>query len=114
MSATTAISDARLTERAACAPSLWKRALPWLAPWAVSVVVRFAYTASAHPEAYAQGKLDWPPGIGGALLGVAGEVGLICAAAGIGSLVAILIKDRNILLPAGVFAAFADYFMVRY
>jgi hypothetical protein len=46
--------------------------------------------------------------------GAAGDVGIICLGAGIGALVAGLIRDRNILLPAGVFAAFADYFMVRW
>jgi hypothetical protein len=36
------------------------------------------------------------------------------AATGIGALVAAFIRDRNILLPAAVFAAFADYLMVNY
>lgn len=42
------------------------------------------------------------------------EVFRILAAVGIGVLVANIIRERNILLPAAVFAAFADFFMVRY
>ncbi len=48
------------------------------------------------------------------LLAALADVALITLGAGIGCSVAHLIRDRNILLPAGVFAAFADYFMVRY
>jgi hypothetical protein len=40
------------------------------------------------------------------------DVSRSLAAAGIGAFVASLIRDRNILLPATVFAAFADYLMV--
>jgi hypothetical protein len=47
-------------------------------------------------------------------LAVGSDVGIICLGAAIGLTVAALIRDRNILLPAGVFAAFADYFMVRF
>lgn len=43
-----------------------------------------------------------------------GDIGLLCLGASIGAGVAMLIRDRNILLPAGVFAAFADFFMVKY
>jgi hypothetical protein len=42
------------------------------------------------------------------------DVSRAVAATGIGALVAAFIRDRNILLPAAVFAAFADYFMVNY
>lgn len=40
------------------------------------------------------------------------DIGLALAAAGIGALIAAVIRDPNILLPASVFAAFADYLMV--
>jgi hypothetical protein len=40
------------------------------------------------------------------------DIGRAVAAAGIGALIATLIRDPNILLPASVFAAFADYLMV--
>jgi len=42
------------------------------------------------------------------------ELFFILAAVGLGSLVAYGIRDRNILLPAAVFAAFADYVVVNY
>jgi hypothetical protein len=42
------------------------------------------------------------------------ELFFILAAVGLGSLVAYGIRDRNILLPAAVFAAFADYIVVNY
>lgn len=48
------------------------------------------------------------------LLAQAMDVGRTVAAVGIGTLVAALVRDRNIMLPAAVFAAFADYFMVHY
>src|SRR5206468_2156030 len=55
------------------------------------------------------------PGRGALLtLHTAAELFLILTAAGIGILFANAIRERNILLPAAVFAAFADYFMVRY
>jgi hypothetical protein len=47
-------------------------------------------------------------------LAAAHDAGVICLGAAIGSAVALLIRDRNILLPAGTFAAFADYFMVKW
>src|SRR5205807_7021580 len=40
------------------------------------------------------------------------DLGRTLAAAGIGTLVATMIRDQNILLPASVFAAFADFVMV--
>ena len=43
-----------------------------------------------------------------------GDIGLLCLGASIGAGVAMMIRDRNILLPAAVFAAFADFFMVKY
>jgi hypothetical protein len=42
------------------------------------------------------------------------ELFRILAAVGLGTMFACAIRERNILLPAAVFAAFADYFMVRY
>jgi hypothetical protein len=42
------------------------------------------------------------------------DLGRTLAAVGIGTLVAALVRDRNLMLPAAVFAAFADYFMVHY
>jgi hypothetical protein len=47
-------------------------------------------------------------------LGLGIDLCRTAAAVGIGALVAALIRDRNILLPAAVFAAFADYFMVHF
>jgi hypothetical protein len=47
-------------------------------------------------------------------LSAAREVYFIVAAVGLGVLLANAIRERNILLPAAVFAAFADYFMVHY
>jgi hypothetical protein len=42
------------------------------------------------------------------------ELCFVLAAAGFGILLASAIRDRNILLPAAVFAAFADFIVVRY
>jgi hypothetical protein len=42
------------------------------------------------------------------------EVCRILATVGLGVLLASAIRERNILLPAAVFAAFADFFMVRF
>lgn len=52
--------------------------------------------------------------LAGLVVSAGHDVGVICLGAGIGSLVAMLLRDRNILLPAAAFAAFADYFMVRF
>jgi hypothetical protein len=50
----------------------------------------------------------------GVVLYTAGEMFFVLAAASLGILLAQAIRERNILLPAAVFAAFADYFMVHY
>jgi hypothetical protein len=42
------------------------------------------------------------------------ELCFVLAAAGFGVLLASAIRDKNILLPAAVFAAFADFMVVRY
>ena len=44
----------------------------------------------------------------------ASDVGLVLLAATVGVAVARLIRDKNILLPAAVFAAFADFMVVNY
>jgi hypothetical protein len=55
------------------------------------------------------------PGRGTAILLAQGiDLARTAAAVGIGTLVATIVRDRNIMLPAAVFAAFADYFMVHY
>lgn len=50
----------------------------------------------------------------GLAFGLGSDLTLTVAKVGLGVLVAGLIREPNILLPAGAFAAFADYFMVRY
>jgi hypothetical protein len=50
----------------------------------------------------------------GLALATARELYLVITAVGLGILLANAIRERNILLPAAVFAAFADYFMVHY
>lgn len=50
----------------------------------------------------------------GPVLSTTRELYLVIAAVGLGILLAKAIRERNILLPAAVFAAFADYFMVHY
>src|SRR5262249_35898844 len=50
----------------------------------------------------------------GGMLSTARELYFVIAAVGLGILLANAIRERNILLPAAVFAAFADYFMVHY
>jgi hypothetical protein len=50
----------------------------------------------------------------GLVLSTTREVYLLIGAVGLGILLANAIRERNILLPAAVFAAFADYFMVHY
>ena len=50
----------------------------------------------------------------GLVLDTAGELYFAIAAGGLGILVSTAIREPNILLPAAVFAAFADYFMVHY
>ncbi len=54
------------------------------------------------------------PGPAALLLHLADELFRIIATVGIGILMAAAIRERNILLPAAVFAAFADYFMVNF
>jgi hypothetical protein len=57
-------------------------------------------------------RLWGPPGILGLHLGI--ELFRIIATLGLGVLLASALKEPNILLPAAVFAAFADYFMVNF
>jgi hypothetical protein len=49
----------------------------------------------------------------GLVLSTTRGIYLVIAAVGLGILLASAIRERNILLPAAVFAAFADYFMVH-
>jgi hypothetical protein len=76
-------------------------ALVWIATRALDYLLQHGRISMAH---------SWPID----LWQTAGDLGLICLGAGIGAGVAAMIRDRNILLPAGVFAAFADFFMVKY
>jgi hypothetical protein len=50
----------------------------------------------------------------GRILSTARELYFVIAAVSLGVLLASAIRERNILLPAAVFAAFADYFMVHF
>src|SRR5205823_13989586 len=76
-------------------------ALVWLGSAYLTLMVQRGHISLAHA---------WPL----ELWETFGDVGRICLGAGIGGGAALLIRDRNILLPAGVFAAFADCFMVRF
>ncbi len=49
-----------------------------------------------------------------ALAGAGQDAGKVLAAAGVGMALAAALREPNILLPAGVFAAFADFVVVRF
>lgn len=87
----------------------------WLAPKA-ALIALVAGVAGWLLLAYAVAPLlgTKPPQGARVVLGLGVDLFRTTAAVGIGALVAALIRDRNILLPAALFAAFADYFMVHY
>lgn len=82
-----------------------RRAIPWALVLVVAGVV-------LHVGSIALLQLGVVAGLLGALVAALGQVGLITWCLGLGGLLAMLLKDRNMLIPICVFLALFDAFLV--
>jgi hypothetical protein len=88
---------------------------------AIATLIRLRLPAAGSLGAAAAGLLLWGAcallgGMAGAAVpaGVLADLGKIVAASGVGMTLATALRDPNLLLPAGAFAAFADFVVVRW